>query len=243
MKKNSAWLKETPFAHRGLYGGSDPENSLPAIRRAVALGFPVEIDVQASSDGRVMVFHDWSLKRLTGTPSLMADVAWEDLAKLRLEGTAEGIPLLEEVLAAVSGQVGLLIEIKNRGRVRATESATAALLDHYSGDFAIQSFNPRSLLWFKKQRPHFLRGQISCGFETDPMASWKKVLLAHYATNGITRPDFIAHHWQRLPAWAPQAIKQFLRLPLLGWTVRSQNEHDRCLAWADNTIFEEFVPS
>ncbi|MEX1118303.1 MAG: glycerophosphodiester phosphodiesterase family protein [Terrimicrobiaceae bacterium] len=242
MKKNSAWLKETPFAHRGLFGGDAPENSLTAIRRAKALGFPVEIDVQATRDGRVVVFHDWSLERMTGHGSLVVDTVWKDLSQLRLNGTQEAIPSLEHVLEEVNGQVGLLIEIKNRGRVGMTESAIASVLDKSPGAFAIQSFNPRTVLWFKNHRPRYLRGQISCHFETDPMPAWKKALFANYATNGFTTPDFIAHDWRRLPALIPMAIKRFLRLPLLGWTVRSQREQDACLAWADNTIFEGFVP-
>lgn len=249
MKKDSGWLKAKPFAHRGLFGAAGPENSLAAIRHAVAQGFPIEIDIQASRDGRVTVFHDWCLGRMTGNPAFLADLPWGELAALRLQSTGEGIPLLEEVLAAVNGQVGLLIEIKNRGRSlgrslgrsRVTESATAALLDEYPGPFAVQSFNPGTLIWFKKMRPHFLRGQISYGYGSE--APWKKILLANYGLNGITRPDFIADDWQRLPAWAPLAIKRFQRLPLLGWTVRSQAEHDRCLAWADNTIFEGFLPN
>jgi len=240
MKKNLGWLKAKPFAHRGLFGMAGPENSLPAIRHAVALGFPIEIDVQASRDGRVVVFHDHCLERLTGHPSLLADLGWEELSPLRLEGTDTGIPLLEDVLQAVNGKVGLLIEIKSRGKPWVVESATAALLDQYSGNFAIQSFNPGTLWWFKKMRPDYLRGQISWGYGSE--APWKKVVLANYGLNGITRPDFIADDWRRLPAWAPMAIKRFQRLPLLGWTVRSQAEHDRCRMWADNTIFEGFLP-
>ncbi len=242
MKKNLAWLKAKPFAHRGLFGAGRPENSLSAIRQAVELGFPVEIDVQATRDGRVMVFHDWSLERMTGEPALISESHWGDLTTLRLAKTEEGIPLLEDVLAAVAGRVGVLIEIKTRGSNRTTETATASLLDGYEGAYAVQSFNPRSLLWFKNHRPHFIRGQISCRFATDRKAAWKKFLLSHYVANGFTRPDFIAHDWRQLPAWAPLTIKRFLRLPLLGWTVKSQVEHDRCLVMADNTIFEGFIP-
>ncbi len=241
MKKDSRWLKSKPFAHRGLHGARAPENSLSAIRRAVAMDFPVEIDVQASRDGRVAVFHDWGLARLTDNPAVVTELNWRDLAPLKLLGTDEGIPLLEEVLAVVNGRVGLLIEIKNQERSQRIERTTASLLDDYHGAFAVQSFNPRSLLWFKKNRPNFLRGQISCAYENE--ATWKKVVLANYALNGITRPDFMAHDWHCLPAWAPLAIRHLLRLPLLGWTVRSQKEHERCLARADNTIFEGFVPS
>ena len=46
------------YAHRGLHGGGVPENSLAAFELACKKGFGIELDVQLSRDGKVMVFHD-----------------------------------------------------------------------------------------------------------------------------------------------------------------------------------------
>ena len=61
-----------------------PENSLVAIDEAVQRGFPVEIDVQTSADGRAIVFHDWNLHRLTGFDGRVKLTNSAEIAKLRL---------------------------------------------------------------------------------------------------------------------------------------------------------------
>ena len=54
------------FAHRGLWDENAPENSLAAFEKAAEAGFGIELDVQLSADGEVMVFHDENLARMTG---------------------------------------------------------------------------------------------------------------------------------------------------------------------------------
>ena len=55
------------YAHRGLHGMGVPENSLLAFRGAVEAGYGIELDLQLSRDGEVMVFHDYNLDRMTAT--------------------------------------------------------------------------------------------------------------------------------------------------------------------------------
>ncbi|HEX3074684.1 MAG TPA: glycerophosphodiester phosphodiesterase family protein, partial [Ignavibacteriales bacterium] len=58
------WLLKTPIAHRGLHNNKDvPENSILSIERSVEHNFPIEIDVQMSADGKIIVFHDEDLLR------------------------------------------------------------------------------------------------------------------------------------------------------------------------------------
>lgn len=85
------------FAHRG--GGLErPENSLAAFAHAVELGYRyIETDVQLTRDGRLVVFHDERLERLTDGEGAVADLPWSVVAQARIAGT-EPIPLLDEVL-------------------------------------------------------------------------------------------------------------------------------------------------
>ena len=86
------------FAHRGGAAAAD-ENTAEAFGRAVALGFRyVETDVHATADGVPVVFHDDSLRRLTGETGRIATRRWADLATVRVGGAA-AIPRLDEVLA------------------------------------------------------------------------------------------------------------------------------------------------
>ncbi|MGW5863590.1 glycerophosphodiester phosphodiesterase [Streptomyces sp. NPDC055239] len=86
-----------PFAHRG--GAADGlENTAAAFRRAVDLGYRyVETDVHATSDGRLVAFHDATLDRVTDTAGRIADLPWNDVRHARVAGS-EPVPLFEELL-------------------------------------------------------------------------------------------------------------------------------------------------
>jgi glycerophosphoryl diester phosphodiesterase len=238
-----SWLKAKPFAHRGLHTDEFPENSLAAIRNAIQQGYPVEIDVQVTTDGIPVVFHDWTLDRLTGQPGVVSENPFATLERLRLCSTEEKIPRLEEVLELLGDHTAILIEIKNRGAAGNREAAISKVLQKHTGTFAIQSFNPRTLIWFRKHCKDVPRGQLSCRFETDPMAEWKKWILANYGTNLLTRPHFLGHQWERLPALAPSFLRNVLKIPIIAWTVRSESEQKMARRWTDNIIFEGFLPT
>lgn len=238
-----AWLVAVPIAHRGLHDETRPENSLAAIDAALGQGFPIEIDVQTSADGRAVVFHDWNLQRLTGRDARVKFTNAADIAKLRLAGGSEPVPFLEDVLDLVNGRQPLIIEIKNRKRPCALEPEVSRILRAYRGPVAVHSFNPFSLGWFRRNHPGLCRGQISCSFDTDDMAGWKKLILAHYGMNWMSRPHFISHHWKQLPAIVPILLRHLMRMPLLTWTVRNQKEQASALQYADNVFFESYLPS
>ena len=75
------------YAHRGLFGGDVPENSLAAFADAVKAGYGIELDVQLSADGEVMVFHDATLERMTGEKGKLSEYTLDQLRTLRLNGT------------------------------------------------------------------------------------------------------------------------------------------------------------
>lgn len=104
-------------AHRGG-AGYGPENSLSCIRRSLEAGVPsIEIDVQLTKDGHVVVCHDNKVDRTTNGRGKLSEMTLDELRALRLidaEGNAldEGVPLLSEVLEAIDGRAHLLLEIK-----------------------------------------------------------------------------------------------------------------------------------
>lgn len=108
--------KPLVIAHRGASVEAS-ENTLAAFRRALALGVDgIELDVQVSRDGVPVVFHDASLRRLTGVTGPLATRTWRELKKLRIHGT-EPIPRLAEVLALVRGRAVVQIELKRGAQV------------------------------------------------------------------------------------------------------------------------------
>lgn len=110
----------TVVAHRG-FAGVYPENTLAAVRRAVADGADaVEVDVMPCAGGEVVVFHDRTPARVTDAAGGVADSpVWETplstLRELEVLGTGEPVPLLSEVVEAVPADVDLHVEFKNPG--------------------------------------------------------------------------------------------------------------------------------
>lgn len=103
------------IAHRGA-SAEKPENTLAAFRRALALkANGIELDVQVTADGVPVVFHDTSLRRLTGRAGRVTRQTWCELKELRVAGT-EPIPRLADVLALVRGRAVVQIELK-RGAI------------------------------------------------------------------------------------------------------------------------------
>ena len=99
-------------AHRGA-SATAPENTLAAFHQAIALKADgIELDVQISRDGVPVVFHDDSLRRLTGKPGKLTAKTWPELQTLRVLGSDERIPRLTEVLALTRGRVVVQIELK-----------------------------------------------------------------------------------------------------------------------------------
>lgn len=109
------------FAHRGGAADGD-ENTAAAFARAVALGYRyVETDVHSTADGVPVVFHDPTLRRVTGEPGRISDLRWADLASVRVGGAAL-VPRLDDVLDAWP-QVRFNIDVKADGGVEPTVAA------------------------------------------------------------------------------------------------------------------------
>ena len=84
-------------AHRGLHGEGIVENTLAAFELAVAKGYGVELDIQLSSDGILVVAHDYDLKRVFGDNRKVSELSADELVAL-------GVPRLETVLAVLDGK-------------------------------------------------------------------------------------------------------------------------------------------
>ena len=227
----------THYAHRGLWGKGIAENSLSAFAHAVEEGYGIELDVQISSDGDVVVFHDESLLRVTGCEGSLYEKELSFLKTLRLSGTEDTIPTLREVLALVDGRVPLLIEIKSDHAWRSVCEKTAALLDGYTGAYCIESFHPLCVAWFRKHREGVVRGQLSSRmWKEKKFRKLSYALVQNLILNFYARPDFIAYDFHdrgyfafRLAClWKPYT---------LAWTVKSAEEARVSRAF-DALIFE-----
>jgi glycerophosphoryl diester phosphodiesterase len=240
MSVFDSWLVNKYIAHRGLHNKDFPENSLPAFENAIKHNYAIEIDVQMTKDNTVIVFHDDNLKRVTGKDidaSALQDAELEDCF---LEQSQHKIPTLEQTLDLIAGKVPILIEIKNSGKIGKLEKAVLKILEGYSGEIAVQSFNPFTLNFFYTNAPQILRGQLSGTFKDSKLSRLKKYFLRNMCFNKkVSKPNFIAYEADILPN---HATKKFKHLPLIAWCVKSQNEYLDVIKYCDNIIFENFLP-
>ena len=229
------WLLNTPIAHRGLWGGDIIENSLPAYQNAVDNGYAIEIDLYSTKDGTIVCFHDDTLERMTGEKGFIHDKTLSELKKLSLENSNHKIPTFAELLELVNGKVPLLIEFKDQPDNSYVEKAVA-MLKNYSGKFAVQAFNPLYLRKIKKLAPEFLRGILGTHTPPEERNFLTKFVVKNLSLNFLIKPDFISYNHQGLP------IKNKKKLPLLAWTVTDKDSAKTALKFADNIIFENFIP-
>ena len=156
-------------AHRGASAYA-PENTLPAFRSAILKGGDrIELDVQMTSDGVVVVTHDSNLKRCTGKNAKVYDLTYAEVAQLdagrwfssRFADTR--IPTLEQVLQLCRGRIGLNVEIKPSAATPALETETVRLLREYgfdSSNCVITSQSYETLCKVKELDPEIETGYI-----------------------------------------------------------------------------------
>jgi glycerophosphoryl diester phosphodiesterase len=217
-----------PIAHRGLHADAEgrPENSLAAFAACCESGLPAELDVRLARDGEVVVFHDRWLGRLTGARGRVEDHDAAGLGALRLLGTDQRIPRLGEVLELVAGRVPLLVELKAVAPGPALEHVVLDALRGYRGEVAIQSFRRRSLWYLRRgEAPHPM-GHLSRG---------------HVLAAPVVRPAFHGCHVTGLTGRGVQRRRARGHL-VLAWTVRSPEQERWARRYADNVIFEGYVP-
>jgi glycerophosphoryl diester phosphodiesterase len=234
------WLFETPIAHRGLHdGGTRPENSMAAFVAAAEEGFAIELDVRLSHDGRVMVFHDALLDRLTPERGNMAERYEVELTSIPLMGTDETIPLFVDVLGKIDGRVPILVEIKNENPTAGLlEQAVCDWIEEYDGRVAVQSFNPATIHAVAEIAPDLPRGFL---FSPHSHAlPWSVATDALHHLQRAPRIDFAGCDVRGLPYDPVPALKD--ELPLLGWTVKSAEVESQARQWVQNVIFESYKP-
>ncbi len=232
------FLTRRPIAHRGLHIDF-PENSLSAFRAAIEHGYAIETDVRLSGDGRLVVFHDDDLFRMTGDGRTVAECTSSQLKHLRLEGTEEQIPLLAEVLKLVGGRVPLLIEIKNMDGVKPKKIAAALFkaLEHYEGEVAVQSFQPFYVKAFKKLRPDVPCGVLGTA-EQGAAKGMRMFTIKALPFNCLVKPDFVSY---RKEDFMRKRVLRFKKTKL-AWVVHSEKEEAAIRKHADNIIFEDYLP-
>jgi glycerophosphoryl diester phosphodiesterase len=224
------WLTARPIAHRGLHDAAAGviENTASAFDLAIAGHYGIETDVQISRDGEAMVHHDDALGRLTNGNGRLADLNASELKAVSFKATSDRMLTLGELCQRVAGRAALVIELKSHddGDLRLAHRCAQVLAGH-AGRAAVMSFDPALIESLRTIAPALPRGIVA---EHAPLYFLR------------ARPHFIACSVKNLPAAAPFIARKILGLPLLTWTVRSDEDRRQAARWADQMIFEGIRP-
>ena len=238
-------FEDTFIAHRGFFDYEDaPENSMPAFERAVEKGFGIELDVQTTSDGELVVFHDANLDRMCGVDKKLTDCTLAELEQFTLGKSNEKIPRYRDVLAMIDKKVPLLIEIKPEGDYIGTIEKVTEMMKDYDGIYCVQSFEPRVLVWLKKNRPEILRGQLAMNFwfSNIELNFFEKILLSNLLLNFYAKPDFISYKQKHATQLSYVICRKLFNVENAGWTIRSQKQLNRAKKTFQIMIFDNFEP-
>jgi glycerophosphoryl diester phosphodiesterase len=243
------WLIARPLAHRGLHDASAGviENTTTAFSAAIAGGYGIECDLQISADGEAMVHHDDALGRLTEGSGKLADMSAADIKAVRFKAGSDRILTLGELCALVAGRATLVLELKSHfdGDLRLTQRM-ADVLASYAGPVAAMSFDPAPIETLRMIAPGLRRGIVAERHYDHPewnaLPTATKRRMAYLLHVNRTRPHFIAYSVKDLPAVAPAIMRLIFGMPLLTWTVRSEDDRRRATRWADQIIFEGIRP-
>lgn len=182
------------IAHRGASGAA-PENTMAAFRKAIEMGSDmIEIDIQRTRDGHLVVFHDRTLGRTSNGSGVLRDHTLDELRQLDAgswfgeEFVGEPIPTLVEVLELVRGRCEINIEIKNLPyqdpEIEATLLKTLAETAFPLNETIISSFDHVSLARLSKLEPNIPTAALFGGLPASLAGMDTPILHPHW--NGVT---------------------------------------------------------
>lgn len=156
------------IAHRGA-AGKAPENTLASIRQAVKDSTDwVEIDVQETIDGKIVVIHDSDFMKLAGVDKKVWNGSLKELQEIDIGSwfdpkfSTERIPTLADVLEEVRGKARLLIELKYYGHDQQLEQRVVDIVEQAGmvDDVAIMSLKHEGIQKFQALRPNWSTGLL-----------------------------------------------------------------------------------
>ena len=164
------------MAHRGA-SAQAPENTLAAVEAAIASGAEwVEIDIQETADGKVVVIHDSDLKKIAGVDLKIWDATTEKLRSIDIgswfspEFKNERVPTLEQVLLACKGRIRVNIELKYYGHNDRLEERCVKTVESVdmASDIVVMSLDLKGIQKIRALRPGWKIGLLTSVTVGDP---------------------------------------------------------------------------
>ncbi len=244
MKNNIEWIKSRPIAHRGLHdvGNGVIENTFSAFASAIKHNYAIECDLQISSDGEAMIFHDDTLDRITKSSGAVKAMTAKQLQQVNFDSTDDKIQTLAQLLEQVNGQVSLVLELKTLrdGDISLAKRAIE-VLSGYKGNVSLMSFAPNLVSAVKTFAPKIARGAVALpqseeywnipALSSDPSVTYMDII----------EPDFLSYDVRAFPSPFAQKFVADAK-PVITWTIKSQEMADFASTYSDQITFEGFLP-
>lgn len=229
------------YAHRGLHDGNHEviENSMKAFALAIAHGYGMEMDLQSTRDGYVVIHHDNNTKRVCGVDAVIDQTDYADLPLLP-DGTP--LPLFDDFLKLVDGKFPVIIEMKFHTNYLYTVQTALTMLESYTGEYYIESFHPMIVKYLRKNAPDTLRGQLSSGKLGGELKPLSAFLLKNLMLDFLARPHFIAYDFYHDRTPSLKLNRRLFKPVFVAWTIHTQADLDKARKRYDAIIFEGFTP-
>ncbi|MBN8554823.1 MAG: hypothetical protein J0L93_05205 [Deltaproteobacteria bacterium] len=210
------------IAHRG-YSSAFPENTMLAFDEAMKAGADgFECDLRLTSDGRVVVFHDDSLKRLCGVEGSIEKSTWQDLQNIRVK-KKEKIPLLEEMLSTfLTTRINLEIKASSRDAIVVENVLRVLTKVRPQGEIIFSSFSLDALRSLQVMDGKRNLGRLGILVETKDLSHLEKI-------SNELKPDTWNLPKQVLKSpWGKRWSKENIR-PIWTWTLDEPDEWTQVL--------------
>ena len=222
------------YAHRGVFDNKKiVENTISAFKKALLDNFNIELDIRVTKDNKIIVFHEEKIKRLTNIDRLVRNMTYDELKNIKLLNTNDRIPLLEEVLTLVKGNVTLLIEIKDNFSSNTLRDLDKLLLD-YNGKVLLQSFNP---IIIRKMASTSLKRYHMGILLTNNYKGFKRALYEVFIYKYFIKQKSIS--FISSPKELVFKVKEVTNKELFIWTIKTIEEFIKYKKYSNNLICEE----
>ena len=240
-------------AHRGASKAA-PENTMPAFEAAIESGADyIELDVQLTKDGELVVFHDDNIKRTTNGNGILTNMTYDELQKysagswFKDDGSFDDvkIPKLSEVLELVGHDILLNIEIKSHGNVKATAEKVVELVEEYDigSSCYITSFSYQALKKVKELQPK-IKTALIANIAPSTVYSQMKYIDAvsmNYLFVNSSVVNYAHHSGKKVFVWTVDRSGEMKKMMALGVDNIITNRPEKCLEVVDSGSLSDTV--
>lgn len=227
MRRNTnREFKMLIIGHRGAAGHAN-ENTIKSIRKALEIRVDaIEIDLQETSDGAIILHHDRTIIDNKGTDFFIKDLSLTTINEIFMSKTQENVTFLDEACNETKGKCTLIIELKFNPSLKKVINIVEKKLSH--NEFIIASFDHSEILAIKSINKNIKTMALIEGFPANLLESLKEC-----------KCDFIGLGFKSVSEKHVQYLKKS-KIPIIAWTIDSEKEAMLALSMGFNGIISNF---